>query len=63
MDSKDSIKEIDRTNKVFHVKVLLNEIWITVDMVLGVCTCPQGSDGLPCTHQAAIGLHCGTPSI
>ena len=61
---KDSIKEIDGTNKVFHVRsTTQRDVVYTVDMVLGVCSCPQGSDGSPCTHQAAISLHCGTPSI
>ena len=29
----------------------------TVDMLLGVCTCPQGTDGSPYSHQAAITKH------
>lgn len=29
----------------------------TVDMHLGVCTCPRGTDGSPCSHQAAISKH------
>ena len=29
----------------------------TVDMQLSVCTCPLGSDGSPCSHQAAITKH------
>ena len=29
----------------------------TVDMQLNVCTCPLGSDGSPCSHQAAITKH------
>ena len=29
----------------------------TVDMHLGVCTCPRGTDGSPCSHQAAATKH------
>jgi len=29
----------------------------TVDMQLGVCTCPLGTDGSPCSLQAAITKH------
>ena len=29
----------------------------TVDMHLGVCTCPRGTDGSPCSHQAAVTKH------
>ena len=29
----------------------------TVDMQHSVCTCPLGSDGSPCSHQAAITKH------
>ena len=25
-----------------------------VDMEIGQCTCPQGKDGFPCSHQAVI---------
>ena len=32
-------------------------------MTVGVCTCPQGIDGSPCSHQAAISIHYGTASI
>ena len=32
-------------------------------MTVGVCNCPQGVDGSPCTHQAAVVLYYGTPSI
>ena len=37
MDSKGSIKEIDRTNKVFHVEVLLNEVWFILSTSYWVC--------------------------
>ncbi len=34
-----------------------------VDMDIGVCTCPQGRDGSPCSHQAAVVIHYGSPSV
>ena len=35
----------------------------TVDMTVGVCTCPQGIDGSPCSHQAAVSIHYDRASI
>lgn len=35
----------------------------TVDMTVGVCTCPQGIDGSPCSHQAAVSIHYDKASI
>ena len=32
-------------------------------MEIGRCTCPQGMDGSPCSHQAAITLNFGSPSV
>ena len=29
----------------------------TVDMELGVCSCPAGLNGNACVHQAAVSLH------
>ena len=61
---KNSIKDIEGTKIVFHVKSTTQQyIVYTSDKVLGVCTSPGGIDVSPWTHQAAIGLHCGTPSI
>ena len=34
-----------------------------VDMELGACSCPQGRDGSPCVHQAAVTLHFQSPSF
>ena len=34
-----------------------------VDMNIGQCSCEQGKDGSPCSHQAAIVLHFGSPSV
>lgn len=35
----------------------------TLDMIVGVCTCPQGIDGSPCSHQAAVSVHYDKASI
>ena len=32
-------------------------------MELGACSCPQGRDGSPCVHQAAVTLHFQSPSF
>jgi len=34
-----------------------------VDMNVGQCTCEKGRDGSPCSHQAAIVLYFGSPSV
>ncbi len=34
-----------------------------VDMQLGACSCPRGSDGSPCSHQAAVSKHFHVASI
>ena len=34
-----------------------------VDMKLGVCSCPAGQDGSPCSHQAAVVKHFHIPSV
>jgi len=34
-----------------------------VDMNIGQCTCEKGRDGSPCSHQAAIVLYFGSPSV
>ncbi len=34
-----------------------------VDMAIGVCTCRQGQDGSPCSHQAAVALNFGCPTV
>ena len=61
--SKDGITEIEN-DAVYTVNSSTQRgVFYTVDMTVGVCTCPQGVDGSPCTHQAAVVLHYGTPSI
>ena len=60
---KESIEEVDK-GKCYHVKSTSQRgVAYVVDMLVGVCTCPQGLDGSPCKHQAAIAIHYGTPSI
>ena len=49
---------------VFTVKSKMKEEYCyTVDMTVGVCTCPQGIDGSPCSHQAAVAIHYDKASI
>lgn len=38
-------------------------VYYYVDMEVSVCTCPRGLDGSPCSHQAAVVLHFGNPSV
>ena len=60
---KENIIETECKN-VYHVKSKTDQsITYTVDMTVGVCTCPQGIDGSPCSHQAAVSIHYGTASI
>ena len=60
---KESVVETGYKN-VFTVKSKTDRtISYTVDMTVGVCTCPQGIDGSPCSHQAAVSIHYGTASI
>ena len=47
----------------FPFPVKQREVKYWVDMCIGQCTCPQGKDGSPCSHQAAIVLHYGSPSV
>ena len=59
---KESIQETD--HNVYVVKSKSDRgITYTVDMAVGVCTCPQGIDGSPCSHQAAVAVHYSTASI
>ncbi len=34
-----------------------------VDMTLGICTCPAGMDGSPCSRQSAVALHFRVASL
>ena len=60
--SKDSITKLsDSTFSVPSKTERGVKYW--VDMSIGQCTCPQGKDGSPCSHQAAIVLHYGSLSV
>ena len=39
------------------------EVVYHVDVEVGICTCPHGQDGSPCSHQAAVVLHFGCASV
>ena len=40
-----------------------NNIIYTVDCTIGTCTCPQGTSGNACPHQAAVALKFGISNI
>ena len=61
--SKENIEET-KTKNVFTVKSKTERgVFYTVDTIVGVCTCPQGIDGSPCSHQAAVVIHYEKASI
>ena len=61
--AKESIVETENKN-VFTVRSKTERgVIYTVDMTVGVCTCPQGIDGSPCSHQAAVAIHYNKASI
>ena len=61
--AKESIVDTENKN-VFTVKSKTERgVLYTVDMTVGVCTCPQGIDGSPCSHQAAVAIHYDKASI
>ena len=61
--AKESIVETEHKN-VFTVQSKTERgVVYTVDMTVGVCTCPQGIDGSPCSHQAAVAIHYDKASI
>ena len=60
---KNNIVETSHKN-VFVVKSKSERgVVYTVDMSVGVCTCPQGMDGSPCSHQAAVAINYDKASI
>ena len=60
---KDNIAVTENKN-VFTVQSKTERgVFYTVDMTVGVCTCPQGIDGSPCSHQAAVAIHYDKASI
>ena len=45
-------------NNIFYVNSRSERGLVhTVDMQLGICSCKQGVDGAPCSHQAAVSKH------
>ena len=59
---KESIVKI--TNEQFEVPSKTQEgMTYVVDIALGICSCPAGSNGSACVHQAAVSLHYCTDSI
>ena len=49
---------------IFHVNSRSErDLVYTVDMHLGSCSCPQGINGAPCSHPAAISNYCHVYSI
>ena len=60
---KESIMETENKH-VFTVRSKTERgVVYTVDMTVGVCTCPQGLDGSPCSHQAAVSIYHDKASI
>ena len=60
--SKDAIKKIGECHFTVPSKRERGVIY-TVDMEAGICSCIQGIDGSPCSHQAAVAIHYGCSSI
>ena len=49
-----AIAEVDGTMGLYSVPSTSNAQFYTVDINLGVCSCPKGMNGQPCHHQAAV---------
>ena len=60
--SKEAIKQLTKSQYSVPSKTERGVIY-HVDMEIGICTCPQGQDGSPCSHQAAVVINFGSPSI
>ena len=61
--SKECIQQTECKNVYIVQSKTDRTMSYTVDMIVGVCTCPQGIDGSPCLHQAAVSIHYGRASI
>lgn len=60
--SKDNIIKVDQPGW-YKVKSLTEEgQYHDVNTHIGVCTCPKGQQGSPCSHQAAIVINYGEES-
>ena len=62
--SQSTITIDEKNPSKFHVPSREdNNIIYTVDCTIGTCTCPQGTSGNTCPHQAAVALKFGTSNI
>ena len=61
--SKECIQETECKNVYIVQSKTDCTMSYTVDMIVGVCTCPPGIDGSPCSHQAAVSIHYGRAFI
>ena len=61
---KEHIKSCSENSSSFFVKSRRDpDSEYHVDMTLGICTCPAGMDGSPCSHQSAVALHFRVASL
>ena len=37
----------------------IRDEYYSVNTIIGFCTCPRGTNGSPCVHQAAVVIQCG----
>ena len=62
--SQSTITIDEKNPSKFHVPSREdNNIIYTVDCTIGTCTCPQGTSGNACPHQAAVALKFGISNI
>ena len=58
------INKLSKSQRLFVVVSKFNpDIQYEVDMDLCTCSCPQGMDGSPCAHQAAVVKHYYSDSL
>lgn len=58
LNSQETIKQVPNKEEQLFVKSSRDpDNTYLVDMSLGTCSCQNGRDGSPCSHQAAIILH------
>ena len=55
---KESISQVSESHYIVPSKEE-REVVYHVDVEVGICTCPHGQDGSPCSHQAAVVLYFG----
>ena len=65
--SRMDIKEIKKCRQTTYIVVeevkQIEELEYIVDMELGVCSCPKGSIGAACKHQAAVAKNFNIASV